>query len=123
MFEFSDDEDFANFDLDAAVASAKQASRPPNLPTPLSMQNSHPNVAAVASNAVAVGQTKRATMGHVDSNGNNKKFKTAEQDNNDQEQEALLFSNELIAIPDEFKVAMTNTLQYLNSLHRSIFFI
>ena len=51
-------------------------------------------------------------MGHVDSDGNNKKFKTVEQDNIDQEQEALLFSNELIAIPDQFKVAMTNTLQY-----------
>lgn len=123
MGEFSDDDDFANFDLDAAVASAssarKNAPPPPLRSSPTSAQNSHPNIAAGGSSTKrppSGGGLVDLTQSHNDYNNGNssssKKLKTAEVGDNDSEAQALLLANELTAIPDRFKNDMTNTLQH-----------
>ncbi|KAL7539535.1 hypothetical protein ACHAXR_009382, partial [Thalassiosira sp. AJA248-18] len=120
MGEFSDDDDdFASFDLDAAMASANtyhENTKQNNQPSPSSAQNSHPNMASASptkTTTTAAGQTKRPpsfSPNNVD-NYNSKKLKTAEGGDND-DAAALMLANELSTIPDQFKSAMTNTLQH-----------
>jgi len=97
MGEFSDDEDdFANFDLDAAVASVKEETK------------KLPSCTTVPS------PTKRTALGRISENttnnddpadNSNKKVKTAEAD-------AILLAQELVDIPDSFASSMTSTLEH-----------
>mmetsp|Transcript_8488 Transcript_8488/g.18994 ORF Transcript_8488/g.18994 Transcript_8488/m.18994 type:complete len:1008 (-) Transcript_8488:186-3209(-) len=89
MGEFSDDEDFANFDLDSAIASAKT------------------NQSSLTQNSQAKRPPSETTLLDHDEDGN-KKLKTAQGD----EEQAIMLANELTTIPDEFKTDMTNTLQH-----------
>lgn len=98
MGEFSDDDDFADFDLDAAVASAK--SQP-------YFRNTN-----VDDKKIEGGATMKRSPPMDDNNSStkgNKKFKTAEGEDDDDA--ALLLIKEEENIPAQFQLDMEKTLQ------------
>lgn len=105
MGEFSDDDDFASFDLEGAIASARKASpatKQMNQPSPSMAKENQPNIASTAS---SFGQAKRPAFSPGDSN---KKLKS---DGSDGGEDALMNTDDVAIIPEEFKEAMTGALQ------------
>ena len=101
MGEFSDDDDFADFDLDAAVASAKKFHQP-------SFCNTN-----VDDNIIEGGATMKRSPPIDDNNSStegNKKFKTAEGEEDD-DAALLLINHEEENIPAQFQLDMEKTLQ------------
>ena len=103
MDEFDDDADFADFDLDGAVASARKAPPPPSS----SMQNDHPNIAL----ALAANDCKRPPL-DLGAPGSGKKAKTAPDGDVEGSVEAEpSFTSEDAAVPEDFKHIVMETLQ------------
>ena len=107
-FSDSDDEAYANFDLGAAVASAKKAPQPPqqqvthSATTTMSMPSFRStNVDPVASSSgSSMNQMKRPpTIDNKNSSLNNKRYKTAE---GEEDEECISDST----IPPQFKAKM-----------------
>ena len=119
MGEFSDDDEFADFDLDAAVAASAQYSNKSTTnttstnqqqnskPSPTSMQNSHPNrtfspknanaaAAAAAKSATSASKMKRSSPNPYKSPSSSSSIKSAPGPNSSNDSNKKLKTNNTI---------------------------